>query len=260
MPEGNDNRIVIQCECGAKLKVPTSAAGKKGRCPKCKATVAIPVPQEEPSDDSDGPIGLAPGLDEVSLLDELAAQAQSAPQIATPGGGKKSHPCPACDSAIPDGAALCVSCGYNLLTGKKTKAASARKADAAAATRRFALGAGTFAFGCALSFAGALVGAVLWSVVSVITEYEIGYIAWGLGVLAGGGMVLGYRTGNLRAGVAAAGIAIVGIVAAKATVFVYLSYPELQEMQHIADAMSVEHVEDRVRLAEHRTGLRTRRT
>ncbi len=259
MPKKNDSRIVVQCECGAKLKVSATAAGKKGRCPECQTILTIPVPHDEPSEDSGGPIGLAPGLDENSLLDELAAQAKSAPQAAPPAGGKTSQPCPACESAIPDGAALCASCGYNLLTGKTAKAASARKADISAATRRFALRAGTFAFGCALSFAGALVGAVLWSVVCIVTEYEIGYIAWGLGVLAGIGMAKGYPAANLRAGLAAALIAAVGIVAAKGTTFVYLSYPELQEMQRMAAAMSDEHVEDRSRLVQHNTDMRTRR-
>ena len=260
MPEGSDNRIVIHCECGAKLKVPAAAAGKKGRCPTCKTVVSIPLPQEEFNDDSGGPIGLspAPAPSENSLLDELAAQEQDAPQTAQPDGGRKSQTCPACETAIADGAALCMSCGYNLTTGKKTKAATARKTKSATTTRRFALRAGTFPLGCVLSCAGAMVGAIVWSIVCVVTEYEIGYIALGLGLLAGAGMFKGYNTPSFLAGVTAAGIAVVGILAAKATTFVYLSYPEIQEVRRMAAALSDEHAEDRSRLAEHRANLRAR--
>jgi LSD1 subclass zinc finger protein len=47
--------ISITCStCNKKLKVPDAAAGKKVRCPACKAVVMVPVPEEElvaPDDD-----------------------------------------------------------------------------------------------------------------------------------------------------------------------------------------------------------------
>ena len=38
--------IRLNCPCGAVLRVPDSAAGKKARCPACEALVAIPAPDE----------------------------------------------------------------------------------------------------------------------------------------------------------------------------------------------------------------------
>ena len=39
-------------------------------------------------------------------------------------------------------------------------------------------------------FLGAAIGAVLWAVVTVVTEYQIGYMALGVGFLAGFGVRL----------------------------------------------------------------------
>ena len=61
---------------------------------------------------------------------------------------------------------------------------------------------------------GALVGAVLWAVVLYFTEYEIGWIAWGIGGLVGLGAKLLGGTGRNMA-LACAGLAVVGIFLGK---------------------------------------------
>lgn len=110
--------------------------------------------------------------------------------------------------------------------------------------------------GCALSGVGALIGAAAWSGIAIVTNYEIGYIAWGLGVLAGLGMWIGYKEGNLRAGLTASVIALVGIVAAKATTFIYVNYPEISEARKVVATLKDEYVHDRDRLASHRALLK----
>ena len=82
---------------------------------------------------------------------------------------------------------------------------------------RLALGASaSFGRGALYSAIGALLGAGVWAGVAVATNYEIGWIAWGLGALAGAGMALGHDDKDgTAAGITAAGISIAGILAAK---------------------------------------------
>ena len=44
--------IDVTCQCGRVLHAPPSAAGKKGRCKACGASITIPPPVEDPDDDS----------------------------------------------------------------------------------------------------------------------------------------------------------------------------------------------------------------
>lgn len=65
-----------------------------------------------------------------------------------------------------------------------------------------------------LAAAGALVGALLWAGIARLLHVEIGYVAWAVGGLAGGGAVLGGGRTTMHA-VAAAVIALGGIVGGK---------------------------------------------
>ena len=66
----------------------------------------------------------------------------------------------------------------------------------------------------ALAAGGALLGALLWAGIAYATGMEIGYVAWAIGGLVGGGMVLGGGRGVGHAGIAAA-LALVGIFGGK---------------------------------------------
>ena len=66
----------------------------------------------------------------------------------------------------------------------------------------------------ALAAGGALIGALLWAGIAYATGYEIGYVAWAIGGLAGGGMVLGGGRGVAHAALAA-GLALGGIAFGK---------------------------------------------
>ncbi len=56
---------------------------------------------------------------------------------------------------------------------------------------------------------GGLVGAAIWAAISYTTNYELGIIAWGIGLLVGGGAaILGGDELELTTGIAAATIAL----------------------------------------------------
>jgi hypothetical protein len=69
---------------------------------------------------------------------------------------------------------------------------------------------------------GALVGAAVWALVAIVTNFEVGYIAVLVGFLAGLGVKIGARTQRgLLLQYLAAGLAVVGLLAAKYTLFAY---------------------------------------
>lgn len=84
--------------------------------------------------------------------------------------------------------------------------------------------AGTAHYPLALAggLAGALVGAGAWAAIGIITGYEVGYVAVLVGFLAGLGVKLGARnkrSAGLQA--MAAGLAVVGLLAAKYIVYAH---------------------------------------
>jgi len=62
---------------------------------------------------------------------------------------------------------------------------------------------------------GGAIGAVIWGAVVWYTGYEVGWIAWGVGILAGIGAKLGADEPEVGTGVMAAVVAVVSICAAK---------------------------------------------
>jgi len=70
--------------------------------------------------------------------------------------------------------------------------------------------------GVVASAVGGLVGALAWAGVSYAADYEIGWIAWGVGALAGYGMSLGLGGAcDKSSGIVAALIALVSVFAGK---------------------------------------------
>lgn len=214
MATGDLEHIKIHCACGAGLKVPPKAIGKKIKCPKCETVF---VAEEEES-----PFSLSPldTYDEDKVTEERA-RAPKAPQPPPPpASDKPGTPCPLCGKPIAAGAVMCVACGYDTRSGRRV---SPTKITVSAAAK-IAKGAGSFLLGCTLSGVGAVIGAAIWLGVGIVTKYEIGWIAWALGGLAGAGMALGYRQYNRRAGVTAAAIALGGIFLGKGAFFIFLLY------------------------------------
>lgn len=214
MALSESERIKIYCACGAGLKVPPSAIGKKIKCPKCETVF---VAQEE-----DSPFELTPldTSDEDSPHERQVKPASPAQKTPPTVLNQPGSPCPLCGKPIAGGAVMCVACGYDTRTGRRV---SPTKVSVSAAAK-LARSAGTFLLGCTLSGVGAVVGAAIWLGIGVATNYEIGWIAWAIGFLAGAGMALGYRHYNTRAGVVAASISLGGILLGKAAFFTFVVY------------------------------------
>ena len=156
--------------------------------------------------------------------EELSAKptAKPAKAAASAKPSAKKH-CSACGSPLSEGAVLCVACGFDTRSGKKHETTKVVDEDveskATAAVRHSA----SLARGAIFSAIGAALGAAIWYVVVLFTGYEIGWIAWGLGFAAGAGMAYGHEDDDgTTAGVIAAGISVLGILAAKFLVFQHL--------------------------------------
>jgi hypothetical protein len=182
------------------------AAASSQRRGSSQATPLPPPPPALPDEDDDPGYSVA--------LDEMVGEAAAAPQPAA-----ADTSCPKCGAAMPSHIVLCISCGYDSRSGKVLKTKRRRESAAGEAAKT----AGRFVMGLVLSSVGALIGAVIWCVVAFVTDYEIGWIAWGVGFLAGLGMKLGYGDESDTAGFASAGIAVAGILVAKAVIFVIIS-------------------------------------
>ena len=82
--------IDVACEaCGARFKAPDGAAGKKGKCKKCGAVIAVPVPEPIPaavSDDDMYDIAEPPPLPAQSVAPArpYTPPAAAAPRAAAP--------------------------------------------------------------------------------------------------------------------------------------------------------------------------------
>ncbi len=130
------------------------------------------------------------------------------------GGTPKGPVCPACYNPIAAGAVLCTRCGHNSSTGQAVKTRVQKKADGESAGAKALAATGTAAaplFALIGACAGGAVGAGLWAAVAYFAHFEIGWIAWIVGLLAGGGALV--ATGG-RGGIIAGGIAAVVSVAA----------------------------------------------
>ncbi len=89
--------------CGANFKVDDSKAGKKGKCPKCGAALAIPSPEAE--------------LDFAEeLIDPRMATPIPTAKVSRSSGGRSI--CPSCDQTLAANAVICVRCGVKASSGR----------------------------------------------------------------------------------------------------------------------------------------------
>ncbi len=214
MGEPTAEKVTVTCHCGARLKVPARAIGKRAKCPKCGEAFLVSQPADDAGD---------------GWLDDLVGQEHAAPAAAAgsavppPAASAAIRPCPNCGAAMSASAKTCPSCG-----GKRKRAATTSVATGGAdvgaavagAAAKAARVAGTFVLGCILSVVGAGIGAAIWYIVAMKTHMEIGYVAWAVGGLAGFGMAFGSRRAGAVPGAVAALVSVVAIVAAKVLIFV----------------------------------------
>ena len=260
MPPVSTDTITVVCPCGKKLKAPASAAGKKAKCPSCgnvmkleasgaalaapavppvphaagaaTARKAAPPPPPPPADHADD------GGDDLGDLYALAAVEK---QARSSGAVDDSPRCPKCFSELPAGAVLCTNCGFDLrarkqitvqtvnpnatkpkaggLFGGSSSTVKGGKKDKMAPQGSFMIG-----MACCAGFAAA--GALVWFLIGYFTGYSIGFVAMGVGALAGVGMQIGQKGYSKLGGVVAAAMTLVAIIVANiAIAVVILAHP-----------------------------------
>lgn len=127
--------IKFQCTCGHVLTVPDNAAGKNGKCPKCQATVKVPVPKAASSTSGGATAGKTakPNTSSKPASAKAAASkpvATASTEVTTPVGvmdslleeagltRRKGPVCPKCAADIRPGAVVCISCGLKFESGE----------------------------------------------------------------------------------------------------------------------------------------------
>ena len=99
-------------------------------------------------------------------------------------------------------------------------------------------GGGGVMIALAAGLAAALVAGAIWALLVTVTNREIGYVAWGVGLLVGFAMskVTAQRTQQLA--LAAATFAVVGLIAGKAFIFATSSGSIARELEADTEALS----------------------
>lgn len=136
--------IRVACKyCGARIRLPARAAGRRVKCPKCARVLRIAGPPAAPPP----PATTAAGSDS-DLLSELEFAEQTAQAVApAPRAAPTRQPqtggptCPSCQQSLPPDAKICVQCGISLETGRSIIITQDEKLDEiyAAAERTIAL-------------------------------------------------------------------------------------------------------------------------
>lgn len=219
--------VRFNCDnCGAKIKVPSSAVGRRVKCPKCAALLTVPAPEPAVAEPREDELGFADDGDD--LLGDLAAAERSAEALAQPDLAATAPPAAPPMPRPPAGGGV----------------AAGTAGAAGAALGSLTSFAGPFVLGCVFSAVGAAIGGAIWFGVAMATEYEIGWIAWGLGGMAGFGMHVGYRKSNGMAGVIAAGVSVAAILLAKVAIFHFVTQPLFDSFSD--EGVGVEAVRSRV--------------
>ncbi len=218
----NDDHQIVRCQCSAKLRVPAAAAGRKVKCPKCGFKILVGAPTSassatpQPANTAPPPVPSSPPMEEDNLLDDLLSSEASSETAQGPDLLAHQKTCPKCKAQMTKDAKVCLSCGFDpAIVGNEP----AKKSIATSKVGGLAKGASRFGIGCALSAGGALIGAGVWYFVLMSTGWEHGLIAWGVGLLAGLGMKIGYGQENMRGAMVAMAMALMGILVAKGMVY-----------------------------------------
>jgi len=227
--------------CGKDYNVKDELAGKKAKC-KCGAVMPIPAPVVVEAMDNDPLFGDDPlggdlfgdaastgtvAQDSNSLFDEEFPTGGAIPTAPAP---YQMAPQPVASAQPTNSYAVSVP-----TVGPITSAAV--EADETSSGTALLIGVG-------LSGAGALLGAVVWAVIAIVTGFEIGWIAWGVGFGSGAGMAYAHHLSDgiddFLGGVIASTMAIVGILAGKFAVYQLVVLAAIGELGELAELLEDE--------------------
>lgn len=98
--------------------------------------------------------------------------------------------------------------------------------------------------GVGLSGAGALLGAFVWAMIAIVTGFEIGWIAWGIGFTAGAGMAYAHHLSDaiddFLGGAIASTMSVFGILAGKYAVYQFVVLAAISELGEVAELLDGE--------------------
>jgi hypothetical protein len=218
--------LTMHCpSCNKKLRFPLSASGRKAKCPGCeeKFTVSPQQPLAEPSARVEPPPPAPKAADDGNdLYDFLADAEKNAQALEEQPPPPEDFKAPEFPTPKPDSQERSATAGARGKSAPRDKETSASVMERAYGTM------GALGKGCALSAAGALIGAFIWYGIAKGLSIEVGYVALGVGVLAGLGMHLGFKNESIVAGLLAACFAFGGIVAGKLMYVAWVVMPGIQ--------------------------------
>lgn len=120
--------IPVTCpSCGHQTNAKDSAAGKRGKCPKCGGIVQVPGAPPPPVVDAEVVDGYAMDFPANLLSDRMASEPAAGAQSAEPPGERR--PCPVCGEMISITALKCRFC--NEIFDPQLKKQAAKQAKAA---------------------------------------------------------------------------------------------------------------------------------
>lgn len=227
-PRSKDSQGRYTCkDCSDKL------AGQRARSVQA-APVVPPALQTEAEE---------PGADwmwDNAQAEPTFGAAPSAPAAATA--------CPSCRTNMPGDAIACPACGHNILTGQKTPKSKGKSegsgsgagALSGVASKGLSILVGknplVWAFG---GMVGGAIGAGIWAGLALTLNLEVGYVAWGVGILSGIGVAICARdNAGMISGSIAVIIALASIAAGK-----YLAVSMLVE-KHVPKSLYATTPED----------------
>ena len=244
----------VKCKCGSPIRVPKQPGGAAA-APAARAAHAPPPPPPPPPPPTPKakparPVQEDDGMDALyALADQEAASGDEASASAD------SQRCPACRSKLAPDAVICMNCGFDRRKGAVVKTSVVNGDDGPPKRRLFGLLApkkvdpskkkvidkmapqGLFVVGAGVSGALAVAAGVLWAVVAYMTEYDIYYLVALVGIAAGVGMQIGQKGYSTLGGYTAAGIALLVILIARASVFFAFLLPAIKAEMAAEDAL-----------------------
>ena len=214
--------------CDKKIGVPDEYAGKKVKCPQCTNPVVVPEP--EPQAQPDLPVDSAP---DSIWTDDLLAPPEPDPGQYYP---TDENTCPQCNASMALDDNSCPDCGYTPVpistggsraiesstTGARTGQLASQAAAGAKVVPRFPIAV-------AAGFVSAIIGSVIWAGIVYYIDYEIGFVAWAIGVLIGFVMAVIANEKSIMLGIIASLFAIISIVGGKYFIAKWYVMPLLEE-------------------------------
>jgi hypothetical protein len=227
--------------CGKDYHVKDELAGKKAKC-KCGAVMPIPAAAVAEPIDNDPLFGDDPlGDDLFGRAAPIATAAQDCNSLfdeefptggAIPLAPASYQMAPQPVAATQPGNPYAVSVPT---VGPITS--TAEESDSTSSGTALLIGVG-------LSGAGAFLGSIVWAVIAIVTGFEIGWIAWGVGFGAGAGMAYAHHLSDgiddFLGGVIASTMAILGILAGKFAVYQFVVLAAIGELEGLGELIEDE--------------------